>query len=715
MERAHHEPGEAGVSTSTRTTSTTHGTETTEAVRRVLRPRAVALVGASDDLAKFSGQPLRNLLHAGYSGEIHPVNRRGGEVCGRAALTSVAELPEDVDTAMVMVPAAACAQVVRDLGAVGVPTAIIAVSGFAEVGTEDGRRLQDELAVAGRESGVRLVGPNCNGVYETRLPLPLGYNFTHSQILQQGSVALVAHSGAMLGGFVPQLEAMGSGLSGFVSCGNEVDLDLVDYVEYFIDDEATEVIALILDGVEDGPRLRRALAGARAAGKPVVALKLGNSTQGTAAAQAHSSRMAGTKAAYEAVFNADGVVTVPTLETLSAVCAVLAHGRRMRTRSIVGLSTSGAGGVLLADVCTDREIPLARLSEQSAERLAAAAGFAQAMNPFDIGAAGAGSIAENLSALAEDPGAGALVFYLTPTPTLAWRVALAEGVADLARRHSMLPVLVISPAPLEPEVAAHYRDAGVPVVPSTLDAVTALQALAPEQAGTRSITPIEDTGQTASAWSEPASRAFLREHGVPVPSETVVAEADAAAAAAGTLGYPVVLKAAGTGLTHKSDHGLVRVGLVDAEAVVQAHDELARVGRELDPTGFEGVLVTSHVADGEEIVVGVTTDADFGPFVLVGAGGVTTELMGDVAVAPAPLDIESARRLLESTRVASLLAGYRGSEPLDVDAVVDLLVAVSRLAVEAIDLVSAIDLNPVRVFPAGQGVSVLDALVVGCR
>lgn len=689
-----------------------------DAIRRLLHPRAVALVGTSDDPEKFSGQPQRNLRNAGYSGAIHPVNRRATTVGGIPTVATVAELPNGIDTAMVMVPAATCPEVVRDLGRAGIPTAVIAVSGFAELGTEEGRRLQEELRVAGREAGVRLVGPNCNGVYETREPLPLGYNYTHSQILARGSVALVAHSGAMLGGFVPLVESYGAGLSGFVSCGNEVDLELTDYVEYFVADPDTAVIAIILDGVHDGARLRRAIGSAHRAGKPVVALKLGNSTHGSAAAQAHSSRLAGTKAAYDAIFAADRVVSVPTLETLAVVCSLLAHGRRLESREVVGLSTSGAGGVLLADTLGEHGLRLTELAPSTVERLTLSAGFAQAMNPFDIGAAGAATVDANLDALASDPGAGAVVFYLTPTPTPSWRLRLAEGVASVATAHPTLPIVVVSPAPMDDEVAPIYRAAGVPVVTSTLDVAVALGALAaplpawPDERLGESPSPATALPSPGTALSEPGSRAFLRERGVPVPDDVVVRTAADAVEVARAIGFPVVAKAAGAGLTHKTEGGLVRLGLTDAEAVRAAYEDLAERGAGLDPEGYEGVMVAGMVTGGEEVVVGISTDPDFGPLIVFGAGGVTAELLSDVALAPVPLDRAEARRLIDRTKVARLLTGFRGQEPLDVDALVDLVEAVSALAAEHTAEILAIDLNPVRVLPAGRGVAVLDALVV---
>ncbi|WP_114905845.1 acetate--CoA ligase family protein [Ornithinimicrobium murale] len=686
-----------------------------EAVARLLQPRAVALVGASSDLEKFSGQPLRNLRTAGYPGPIYPVNRRGGEVGGVPALRDIADLPDGVDVAMVMVPAAGCPDTVRELGAAGVPVAVIAVSGFAEMGTPEGSRLQEELERAAQESGVRLVGPNCNGIYETRVPLPLGYNYTHSQRLVAGSVALVSHSGAMLGGFVPLLERYGAGLSVFVSCGNEVDLELTNYVDHLVEDPDTEVIALILDGVSDGPGFRRSLQRARAADKPVVAMKLGNTSSGTTAAQAHSSRLAGAQASYEAVFAAEGVISVPTLETLALAAAVLAHGRWPHERGVVAFSTSGAGGILLADTLGAHSVELADLAEQTRQTMAPLAGFARVMNPFDVGAAGPTTIEANLQALAEDPGAGMMLFYLTPTPTQKWRQALAEGVAATAAAHPLLPVIVVSPAPMSSLESETYAKAGVPVVASLLDAVVTVRAVL--DVAHPAPSPLPDgaattSGLTGRPLSEPASKQWLARRGIPVLPEVVATSPESAGSAATQVGYPLVLKAAGSGLTHKTEHGLVVLDVKDQEELNQHFVELDRRGRALDPTGYEGVLVSRFVAPGVDVMLGLTVDPDFGPMLVMGAGGVLTELIGDVAVAPVPLSAEVARSMVASTKVGRLLRGYRGSDPADVDALVELLVRLSEVAADEGGALEAIDLNPVRVMPVGQGTAVLDALVV---
>lgn len=686
-----------------------------EAVTRLLEPRTVALVGVSVDESKFSGQPLRNLQTAGYPGRISLVNRRGGTIRGIEASPSIDDLPDDVDVALLMVPAQDCPGAVRQLGAAGVPVAVVAVSGFAELGTPEGRALQEELRTAAQEAGVRVLGPNCNGVYNTALPLPLGYNHTHSQLLPKGKVALVSHSGAMLGAFFPLLQQYGHGLSSFVSCGNEVDLHLGDFVEHLLDDPQTEVIALILDAVTDGPAFRRAAQEAARRGKALVALKLGNSATGTSATLAHSSRLAGASAAYSAVFEADGVVSVPTLETLAIASALLAGGRRPVGRQVVATSTSGAGGILLADTMTGAGLSLPALAAATVERIAPVAGFAQVINPFDIGAAGATTVLENLRALAADPGAGSLVFYSTPTPTQAWREALASGVATVAAEHPGLPVVVVGPSPLDPAEAAVYQAAGLPVVGSLLDAVTVLEAfhvlLPPDEQDAAPAVPAGHAG-AGGGLSEPESKRLLAEHGIAFPREHLAATTDEAATAAAGMGYPVVLKAAGAALTHKSELGLVVLGVEDEPSLRRSADELQERGRAADPAGYEGVLVSTFVGEGVDTVLGVTVDPDFGPMVLVGSGGVTAELIDDVALGPAPLTEQEASRLLARTHVDTLLQGYRGSPACDRAALVALMVRLSEAAVALAAEVQAVDLNPVRVAHGRGGAVALDALVV---
>jgi len=687
------------------------------AVEALLRPRSVVLVGASSDVEKFSGQPLRNLLAAGFTGAVYPVNPRGGEMNGVPVLSDAADVPYGTDLGVIMVPAAAAVDVVAILGDRGVTTAIVAVGGFAELGTEAARELQDRLGETARRHGIRIVGPNTNGVYNATDRIPLGYNYAHSLRLRPGAIGLISHSGAMLGGFLSLLEQFGQGISAFVSCGNEVDLTMDDYCDYLVDDNATHVLALIMDAVSDGARFRRLAERARAVGKPIVVLKLGNSSAGTQATQAHSSRLAGSSAAYEAVFHAEGIVSVPTLETLALAVTLLAQRRGPRRAGVVATSSSGAGSIMVADVLTELGTPPVALAPATVEAMTPHAGFAQVINPFDNGAAGLANTEPSLLALADDPRAGSFVSYLHPMPTGTWRTALASATADVARRHLDMPVVAISPASMADDEARIYREAGVPVLGSTLDALTVIAALHRRLAAAAHAEVVEtDQTRTTTAeghsLSEIDSKQVLRPFGIRFPIEILASTADDATTAATSLGLPVVLKATGANLTHKTEHALVEVGVGSAHAVRTVFRRLDEVGRALDPDGYRGVLVCEQIPAGVELVLGVTVDPDFGPMVLVGAGGILAELIADTALAAAPITPDQAEALLHRLKVDRLLDGYRGTEPADRDAAIDQIVALSRAAVELSDSISAIDLNPVRVLAKGRGAVALDALVI---
>jgi acetate---CoA ligase (ADP-forming) len=304
--------------------STASQSSAREAIDLLLRPKSIAFVGASSDPTKQSGQPVRNVVAAGYGGTVYAVNRRGEPVGSVPTCRTIDEIPEPVDIGFVTVPAAQCASAIEALGARGARAAVIAVGGFAETGSETGARLSQQIKASAREAGVRLVGPVCNGLYSTPARLALGYNAIHQRALKRGTVAFISHSGALAGTFVALLEAAGSGISAYISAGSEVDLGIADFIDYFAGDDQTHVIGLLLDHVGDGAKFLAAVRRARRAGKPVVALKLGDTALGRAATLAHSSHLAGEKSIYEAVFEAEGIRAVPSVECLAIPCALLA-------------------------------------------------------------------------------------------------------------------------------------------------------------------------------------------------------------------------------------------------------------------------------------------------------------------------------------------------------------------------------------------------------
>lgn len=690
-----------------------------EAIGKLMNPQRVVFVGASSSIEKPSGQPIRNLLRSAYTGEVIGINARGQDIDGRPTLTSVDEIEGDIDLGFVTVSAPQCANAIRALGRKGAQVAVLAVGGFAELGTPAGRQLTEDIRAAANEAGVRLVGPVCNGLYSTPNNLPLGYNAIHTRSLVPGRVALVSHSGALVAPFVQVLEACQAGLSRYIGTGSEVDLDLADFVDFLANDDETSVIALVLDHAGDGDKFRHAVRRARAADKEIVALKLGNSDLGREATLAHSSHLSGTQSVYETVFAEEGIRCVPTLECLALTTALLSKGRVARSGGIAACSTSGGGAILLADLLSQRvdAESVLKLSDTTLSEIGAHLRFdaATIMNPFDLGLGGRHHYAANIMALAMDRGTAVLLVFGTPMATRAKREQLAAGVVDAAKARPDIAALYLSPAPLMDDEAAILRDGGVAVCASTLDAIAVAKALLPVGGGP--LVGIDDAGEPvadslAGPLPEHQSKDLLARYGVAFPREALVHSAEEAVAAAERIGFPVVLKASGQGIWHKSEMGFVDVGIADAEALAAS---LAAMYERIDAhpeVSLDGFIISEMVSDGIEAIVGVSLDPEFGPMLVVGPGGVLAEIYGAEAMRQASLPVgrQALDRLLDGSVLGKLLDGVRGRKPADREALKDMIIAVSNFCSQSGGRLAELDLNPVVIHH--KGAVALDALVV---
>ena len=401
-----------------------------QALHALFHPRAVAVIGASDDTTKHGYIVLNNVRAAGFTGGIYGISRRLKDVDGIKCYPDLASLPEPVDVAFLAIPADAAVQAVRDCARAGLAVAIVGSAGYAESLEVGGAERQVELARIAAEERIRIVGPNCNGIYNAHLPLSIGFNTAHAKRQAAGGISIFSHSGALFDAMAGRLHMLGAGLSLFASAGNEADLSVLDYMEYAIGHAPTRVIALLIDSLEDGARFRRLALQAAAAGKHVVALKIGGSEAGARAAVAHSSRIAGDNAAYAALFEASGVATVASLEGFMTAAALLErYGRR--PGGLGALSTSGAGASLLADRCAALGVPLAALSPDTHRRIDSHRMFSRIGNPLDLGIFGGMRRAGEVpSLLANDAGVSAtlaLVHSMNPWQGDPIRAALANA------------------------------------------------------------------------------------------------------------------------------------------------------------------------------------------------------------------------------------------------------------------------------------------------
>jgi acetate---CoA ligase (ADP-forming) len=673
---------------------------TQEALHALFHPRAVAVIGASDDTTKHGYIVLNNIRETGFPGGIYGISRRLKDVDSIPCHTDLGSVPEQIDVAFLAIPAETAIQAVRDCARAGLKAAIVGSAGYAESLDAGGAERQRELQLIARQAGIRIVGPNCNGIYNAHHPLSIGFNTAHAKRQTPGGISIFSHSGALFDAMAGRLSMLGAGLSLFASAGNEADMSVLDYMEYAITHAPTRVIALLIDSLDDGPRFRALALRAHAAGKHVVALKIGNSEAGAAAAIAHSSRLAGDTAAYAALFRASGVATVATLEGLMTAAALLdRYGRRP---GLLGaLSTSGAGASLIADRCAALGVGLAPLTPDTRAAIDGHKMFSRIGNPLDLGIfGGMRRAAEVPLLLANDPDVSVvlgLMHSMNP-----WQGDPIRGALARARETTGKPLLIVSPGGMPPEERETYQSRGMDVFTETdilLEGIGALLTAPPSPLpGPPAVGAARDL--PARALTEPESLALLAEFGVRTVATKECGSREEARLAAESLGYPAVLKGVAGGVAHKSDLGLVRINLRDAAAVEAAYSAV----------GCTRVIVQAMISGDLEAIAGVTRAEGIGLMIMAGLGGIHAEALRDVTMWPVPVTRHDIETGLAHSSLGRVLRSPRWKHPAAETALVDLLMHLQAAATSQADRLEAIDVNPVIL--GADGAVAVDALVV---
>ncbi len=683
------------------------------AVRSVLAPASVAVIGASRRRGSVGGEILHNLTSGGYQGVVYPVNPHATSVQSMPAYPSVSAAPGPVEMAVIVVPAEHVVAAARDCGAAGVRSLVVISAGFGEAGAQGVERQAQLLRVC-REHGMRLVGPNCLGVLNTEAAVRLNATFMPRQP-RPGRVGFLSQSGGLGIAIVDAANRLELGLSGFVSVGNKADLSGNDFIQFWEQDEETDVILMYLESFGNARKFARI---ARSVGrtKPIAAVKSGRSAAGARATSSHTGALlAASDVTVDALFRQAGVIRTDTLGELFDVAALLSSQPAPRGNRVAIVTNAGGPGILCADACETAGLEVAQLGRRLESRLRRILpGEASVGNPVDmIATASADDYARVIEAIGRSGTADAvIVIFVPPLVTEAADVAAAVTRA-VERVPPELSVLAVFMA----EERVHLRRGGRPMAVYSFpeDAARALGHAArygawraapagevPELSGVRSDEAAAIIARglgDGGGWLDPDEVAALLDcYGVPMPGWRRVSDAAGAERAAAELGGRVALKALARGLVHKSDAGGVRIGLRPAAVAREAERMRARIER----AGFahEGFLVQQMAPEGAELLVGVVQDRQFGPLLAVGAGGTSTELLGDVTVRLTPLTAPDAHEMLRALRCYPLLEGYRGAPRADVAALEQLLLRVSAL-VEAHPEIAEMDLNPVLALPEG--------------
>ncbi len=684
-------------------------------------PRSIAVVGASATAGKIGAVPLRYLVEHGYAGEVYPINPARAEVHGLRAYPSLRDVGRPIDLAIFAVPSQQVEAALEDAIAAAVKNIVVFTAGFAEVGPQ-GADAQRRLVARARAAGIRVLGPNClgfmngsRGVYATFSPV------VSTGLAPAGAVGIVSQSGAFGAYAYGMARERNVGLSTWVATGNEGDLDVADCIAWMARDAATRVIMAYMEGCTDGAKLKQALGLARAAGKPVVIVKVGRTELGALAASSHTAALAGDDAAFEALFRQYGAWRARSIDEFFDVAHCLAVSGLPANRKVGLLTVSGGVGVLLADEAAEAGLDVAPLPDAARQRILDRVPFAATRNPVDV----TGQVTSELDllelaaqAMLGEGGYGSLLVFLAAAGLTP---AMQETQQALARRlrRDFPDRLVMFSTLADPRQQRVLEQLGCLTFTDPSRAIRVLAAMdffreQRAHAGTAAA-PVPGGGITLSprTYNEADALELLAAHGVPVVPMRRARTRDEAVAAPNELGYPVAMKVLSSDITHKSDVGGVELGVADAAGAAAAHDRLlGRVRAAAPGARIDGVLVARMVR-GVECILGVHRDPVLGHVVMLGAGGVQAELLRDVSFRIAPVDLRQARAMIGELRTAALLNGFRGAPPADVDALAQAIVRLSQFAVAAGDSLESVDVNPFAVLPRGQGAVALDAVVVG--
>jgi acetyltransferase len=685
-------------------------------------PRSVAVVGAARDPGKVGHFVFSALRAAGFRGTVYPVNPYAEEIDGVRCYASISDIPEPPDLAVVAVPATAVPGLIDECARIGTSSAIVLSAGFKETGPA-GAALEKQVLNAAREGAVRILGPNCLGVVATHSGLNASFS---ASVPPAGSISFVSQSGALGTAILDWAGGAGIGINEFVSLGNRSDITEVDLIDRWADDRTTDVIVAYLESVADGDRFIAAAARASLL-KPVIVLKAGTSEAGARAASSHTGSLSGSSVAYDAAFRRAGVLRAHTVEELFDFALAFSQARIPTGSGVAILTNAGGPAVLATDRCERHDLSLASFRSETIDRLREVLPAAASLyNPVDIlGDASAQRYSDSVDAILADGSVSAILCIVTPqvmTDADAIAATIIERVSD-----SSTPLIGCFMGDTSVESARQaLRDARIAQYPfperaiDSLAAMVRYRAIASRGSQFAPSARVLDVARALIHSSSTERGTFITGQaaakvvaacGIAVPAGDIATTADEAADLGAHIGYPVVAKIASPDILHKSDTGGIITGIGNESELRSAYDTVIGRARTLvSDAAILGVHVQSQIPPGREVIVGIDRDPTFGPMLMFGLGGVYVEALRDVVFRMCPVDHQEAREMIASIRSYPLLRGVRGEPAADLDALADVLVAISWLAAE-IPLIEEIDINPLIVGAAGAGATAVDVRI----
>jgi len=698
----------------------------------LMAPRSVAMVGATDHPTSFGGRVFQQMTGFGFPGKIYPVNPRLKEINGLKCYPGVKDLPETPDHVGIVVSSERVFDVLADCAAIGVRFATVFSGGFAESGTPEGRERQQRLIEFGRKSGIRFMGPNCNGIvnFVDRFAMT-STAAVRGAYAAAGDIGVVSHSGG-LGQINVMWRAMehGLGISYEASCGNEADIDTLDFARFMLNSETTNVVLLAIEGIKSGEKFRQLAAEAAELEKPLVILKIGSTEAGSRAAASHTGTIAGDNDIVNAVCRQYGLIRVNECNELYETAVFLRKRKWPAGRGLAAVAPTGGNIVNVADAGASFGLQWKSFTAETQEALAKLMpGYGKVGNPTDLTSAATGDqdfYRKALTTIAADPGVDVMI-PIVPSPTKKNLLQTVDILNQCGKQTAMLWVggcmddKDFKARDLISTGVVVYRDA-TPCARGIRAAYDFGQYVAAKKSG--ALTPLRPAGieqalaetrfkALGEKITEREAKQLLACYGLPVTQESLAESAAQAVSLAGKISGKVVLKIDSPDIAHKTEAGGVRLSVEGAVAIAEAFEAIVKSARQYAPQAkINGVLVQEMARPGVEMMLGVIRDPVFGPIVVVGLGGIFVEVLKDIAYRAAPVTPMQANEMLDELRGVKLLAGVRGMSVRDRDAVVDAIVRLSWFAHDFRNDISEMDINPLMVYEQGAGARVLDALIV---